>query len=94
MKAQEIMTLEHALYWAKGNKRRRVVYDFDQGYWDSDKPSTKIMVEDRNSNVSAYLPFPFNGDIDKLLCEKEQERINDQIVNLVARLERSKSECI
>lgn len=94
MKAHEIMTLEHALFWARSGKRRKVQYEYDDGYWDGSEPEMSIYVNDRDANVSGHLPVPFTGDIDKLLCEREQERINDQIVNLVAKLERSKRECI
>ena len=94
MKAHEVMTLEHAIFWARSGKRRKVQFEYDTGYWEGDETTLKVFVQDRDTSQSGWLPMPFTGDIDKLLCEREQERINDQIVQLVSKLERSKKECI
>lgn len=92
MKANTIMTLEHALHWAKGKQRHKVQYEYTNGYWDGDNPNSSIYVS--NGSVGMNLEDGFLGDIDKALCEKEQQSINDQIVALVGKLEQSKQECI
>lgn len=92
MKKNTLKTLNHALKWAKDRQRHKVQFEFTNGYWEGDNPSQSIYVY--NGSIGMNLEDGFTGDIDKALCEKEQESINAQIVALVGKLEKSKQECI
>lgn len=93
MKAKEIMTLEHAIFWAKKpGTQRKAEYEIKRD-WSDSECKVSIYVYDSAVGIGKFLPIPFKGDISKFLCESKQEELMESIDRLKKQLDASITNC-